>query len=68
MSATSLPLSGKGHQTVIAGHRGGYTSPQFLYVDQLVAGDHIYIDYLGEKQFIRFSEQTLLEITVRIQH
>ncbi|MCH0467453.1 sortase, partial [Enterococcus faecium] len=49
MSATSLPLSGKGHQTVIAGHRGGYTSPQFLYVDQLVAGDHIYIDYLGEK-------------------
>lgn len=50
MSATSLPLSGEGHQTVIAGHRGGYTSPQFLYVDQLGAGDHIYIDYLGEKE------------------
>lgn len=49
MSQTSLPLSGIGHQTVIAGHRGGYTSAQFLYVDQLSAGDHIYIDYLGEK-------------------
>lgn len=49
LSSTSLPLSGVGHQTVIAGHRGGYNSPQFLYVDQLNKGDHIYISYLNEK-------------------
>ncbi|WP_314060941.1 class C sortase [uncultured Vagococcus sp.] len=49
ISGTDLPLAGMGTHTVIAGHRGYYGQPYFLYINYLAPGDLIYLSYLGKE-------------------
>lgn len=44
IDGTALPVGGLSQRSVIAGHRGYYQSIMFLYLDDLVSGDKVYID------------------------
>ena len=48
LDGTDLPIGGKDTRAVIAGHRGFPTGRFFKNVDQMVAGDVIIIEVLGE--------------------
>lgn len=48
VDGTSIPIGGAGSRSVIAGHRGWWTDTMFLYVDQLQAGDYVYIERAEE--------------------
>ena len=48
VDGTSIPIGGAGTRSVIAGHRGWWTDTMFLYVDQLQAGDYVYIERAEE--------------------
>ncbi|MDD7305302.1 MAG: class C sortase [Peptoniphilaceae bacterium] len=43
ISGTDIPIGGQGTRSVIAGHRGWWGDNMFLYIDDLVEGDSIYI-------------------------
>lgn len=61
VDGTNLPLAGKGTRSVIAGHRGWYTDTMFLYLNQLEAGDDIYLEtVLGEKAHYRVFSTELI--------
>lgn len=49
ITGTALPMSGKGTHTYIAGHRMTAQSNMFLFVDQLVPGDLIFLSYLDQE-------------------
>ena len=44
VDGTSIPVGGKNTRSVIAGHRGWWGDTMFLYLDELNAGDYIYIE------------------------
>lgn len=44
VEGTSLPLGGTSTRSVIAGHRGGWEDLFFYNIDELEAGDEIFID------------------------
>ena len=44
IDGTAIPVGGAGTRSVIAGHRGWWGDTMFLYLDQLNAGDYIYIE------------------------
>lgn len=48
VDGTSIPIGGAGTRSVIAGHRGWWTDTMFLYVDQLQAGDYVYVERAEE--------------------
>ncbi|EGY80144.1 class C sortase [Peptoniphilus indolicus] len=48
VDGTSLPVGGVNNRSVIAGHRGYYQSIMFLNLDELTAGDKIFIERNGE--------------------
>lgn len=48
IDGTALPVGGVGNRSVIAGHRGTYKDLLFLNLDELVAGDRIYVKYQDE--------------------
>lgn len=48
VDGTSLPAGGLNNRSVIAGHRGYYQSIMFLNLDELTAGDRIFIERNGE--------------------
>ena len=60
ITGTSLPLQGVKSNTVIAGHRGYYGALLFRDLDQLEAGDLIYINYFGEEAIYRVSNQSII--------
>lgn len=43
VDGTSIPIGGKNTRSVIAGHRGYWGDTIFLYLDQLEAGDYVYV-------------------------
>lgn len=43
IDGTSIPIGGKNTRSVIAGHRGYWGDTIFLYLDQLEAGDYVYV-------------------------
>lgn len=43
VDGTSIPIGGKNNRSVIAGHRGYWGDTIFLYLDQLEAGDYVYV-------------------------
>lgn len=45
---TSLPIGGKNTHTVITGHRGMVQALMFTRIDELIAGDTVYIHVLGK--------------------
>ena len=44
VDGTSIPVGGAGTRSVIAGHRGWWGDTMFLYLDQLNAGDYVYVE------------------------
>ena len=44
VAGTAIPIGGPGTRSAIAGHRGWWGDTMFLYVDELEAGDYIYIE------------------------
>lgn len=44
ISGTDIPTGGVGNRSVIAGHRGWWGDNMFLYIDDLVDGDSIFIE------------------------
>ena len=44
VDGTSIPVGGPGTRSVIAGHRGWWGDTMFLYLDQLNAGDYVYVE------------------------
>lgn len=48
LGQTSIPVGGNNTNAVIAGHRGWNGYPYFLYLDELKAGDIVYIDNVWE--------------------
>lgn len=48
LPGTSLPVGGKGSHCVLSGHRGLPTKKLFTDLDQLAAGDKVYLHVLGE--------------------
>lgn len=48
ISGTDIPIGGVGNRSVIAGHRGWWGDNMFLYVNDLVEGDSIFIDRNGK--------------------
>lgn len=48
LGQTSIPISGNNTNAVIAGHRGWNGYPYFLHLDELKAGDIVYIDNVWE--------------------
>lgn len=48
VDGTSIPIGGAGTRSVIAGHRGWWTDTMFLYIDQLQAGDYVYVERAEE--------------------
>lgn len=44
IDGTNLPIGGEGTRSVIAGHRGWYNDTMFLNIDELLAGDMVYVD------------------------
>jgi sortase A len=44
ISGTDIPIGGRGRRSVIAGHRGRRGDNMFLYIDDLVEGDSIFIE------------------------
>ena len=50
---TSLPIGGKGANSVIAGHRGLPGALIFTRLNELDKGDTFYIDVLGERHWYR---------------
>ncbi len=48
VDGSSIPIGGAGTRSVIAGHRGWWGDTMFLYLDQLNAGDYIYIERAEE--------------------
>lgn len=49
IDGTSIPWGGVGTRSVIAGHRGYYDRTMLLNIDQLEAGDRIYIYAMGKR-------------------
>lgn len=49
ITGTALPMSGKGTHTYVAGHRMMEQSNMFLFIDQLVIGDLIFLSYLDQE-------------------
>ena len=45
---TSLPVGGKNTHTVLSGHRGMVEALMFTRIDELIAGDTVYIHVLGK--------------------
>ena len=43
VDGTSIPIGGANTRSVIAGHRGYWGDTIFLYLDQLEAGDYVYV-------------------------
>lgn len=48
LSQTSLPIGGMNTNTIIAGHRGYGGASYFRYINELVAGDRIYLTNIWE--------------------
>lgn len=48
LGKTSMPVGGNNTNCVIAGHRGCTNGPYFLYIQNLMIGDKVYIDNLWE--------------------
>lgn len=44
VDGSSIPIGGPGNRSVIAGHRGWWGDTMFLYLDQLQAGDYVYVE------------------------
>lgn len=44
VAGTAIPIGGPGTRSALAGHRGWWGDTMFLYVDELEAGDYIYIE------------------------
>lgn len=48
VDGSSIPIGGLGNRSVIAGHRGWWGDTMFLYLDQLEAGDYVYVERAEE--------------------
>lgn len=61
VKGTSIPFSGKGVHSVIAGHRGLPTSVMFRYLDKLKYGDYFFINSNGHKYAYKIDEIKVVE-------
>lgn len=70
IDGTSIPIGGKSTRSVISGHRGWWTDTMFLYIDQLQAGDYIYIERAEEtmRYVVRDKEVIDLMIGINLPH
>lgn len=60
---TSLPIGGKGTNSVIAGHRGLPGALIFTRLNELGKGDTFYIDVLGERHWYRVDATWVVDPT-----
>lgn len=60
IDGTSLPVGGLNARSVIAGHRGWYNDVMFLYLDDLVEGDILYLDRGIEKLVYKVSDKEVI--------
>lgn len=63
ITGTALPMSGKGTHTYLAGHRMTAQSNMFLFIDQLVPGDLIFLSYLGQEAVYVVTGNEIIEPT-----
>ena len=56
LGQTSMPIGGKNTNCVIAGHRGCTNGAYFLYIENLVIGDRVYVDNLWETLTYRVTD------------
>ena len=60
VEGTSIPVGGKGTRSVIAGHRDWWGDNMFLYVDELVKGDDVYIKRASETLHYKVSDKEVI--------
>lgn len=60
ISGTDIPIGGESTRSVIAGHRGYWDKNMFLYIDDLVKGDSIYIDRGKKTLHYRVSDKEII--------
>lgn len=58
---TDLPFKGNGTHCILAGHRGWYGANFFLNINQLEAGDLIYLSYLGKEGYYVVTSSELID-------
>ena len=60
VEGTSIPVGGKGTRSVIAGHRDWWGDNMFLYVDELVKGDDVYVKRATETLHYKVSDKEVI--------
>lgn len=60
VEGTSIPIGGKGTRSVIAGHRDWWGDTMFLYVDELVEGDDVYVKRATETLHYKVSDKEVI--------
>ncbi|MDO5718744.1 MAG: class C sortase [Tissierellia bacterium] len=60
IEGTSLPIGGRGTRSVIAGHRGYYSAPEFIHINLLEENDIIKLNILGDEMTYIVKDQELI--------
>lgn len=60
IAGTDVPGEGKGHHSVVAGHRGYYGATMFLRVNQLTSGDQIFLRFRNHNYYYRVIEKKII--------
>lgn len=60
VEGTSIPVGGKGTRSVIAGHRDWWGDDMFLYINELVEGDDVYIKRAGKTLHYKVSDKEII--------
>lgn len=60
VEGTSIPVGGKGTRSVIAGHRDWWGDDMFLFIDELVEGDDVYVKRAGKTLHYKVSDKEII--------
>ena len=60
VEGTSIPVGGKGTRSVIAGHRDWWGDDMFLFIDELVEGDDVYVKRAGKTLHYKVSDKEVI--------
>lgn len=60
VEGTSIPVGGKGTRSVIAGHRDWWGDDMFLFINDLVKGDDVYIKRAGKTLHYKVSDKEVI--------
>lgn len=60
VEGTSIPVGGKNTRSVIAGHRDWWGDDMFLFIDELVEGDDVYVKRAGKTLHYKVSDKEVI--------